>query len=422
VSGKDRSSRGPQSRTGNTVTVIKTVLAGPFVGRTWREYGYALLATLFAVPTFALALLGAVASIGTLIMVGLPVLLGVLIVARATVRWHRIPARAVLGWDWPAPEPLPRATFTAVLGDGVAWKALLYGLARFPLVMAAAYVGAVLLLSGTLFLTYPLWWFVSPDGYALFDPVGWTGTLWPSAQGLVAVWTFPWLVRLLVGLDRLLVRALLEPGADRARIAALETGRDILAADAARTLRRVERDLHDGTQARLVALGVTLSRIARRVEDPAVTGLVSDARETVTEALAELRDIVRRIHPPALDAGLATALETLAARNAVPVTLSVSLPEPPSDATATAAYFAVAELLANVTRHAAATRVEVDVRSNGHGLRLTVRDDGHGGARVGTGTGLGGLADRARALDGDVVVDSPPGGPTVITMTLGRGR
>jgi signal transduction histidine kinase len=402
--------------------VVRLVLGGPFAGRTWRAFGYALLGTLFAAPAFALALLGIVASLGTLVLIGLPILLGVLIVARVSVRWHRIPARAVLGWDWPDPAPLERASFAAVLGDGVAWRALLYGAARLPLVLTAAYVGAVLLLSGTLFLTYPLWWFVVPADNALFEPVGWTGTLWPCAQGVAGVWAFPWVVRLLVGLDRILVRALLEPGADRARIAALETGRDVLTADAARTLRRVERDLHDGTQARLVSLGVTLARIARRVEDPTVTGLVADARDTVTEALAELRDIVRRIHPPALDAGLVTALETLAARNAVPVSLSVSLPAPPSDATATAAYFAVAELLANVTRHAAATRVDVQVRGDGDGLRLTVRDDGCGGAVAVPGSGLAGLADRARALDGGVRVDSPAGGPTVITMTLGRGR
>jgi signal transduction histidine kinase len=369
--------------------------------------------------------LGMVASAGTLVMVGLPVLVGVLVTARGTVRWFRIPARAVLGWDWPPPPPLPRGRgpvprVVAVLGDGVAWRALLYAFVKFPLMAAAAYLGGVLVVSGTLFLTYPLWWFVAPAGFGLLDSVSWAGTLAPAAEGAAAVLVFPWLVRLLVSLDRLLIRGLLAPSGDRARIAALESSRSVLTADAAQTLGRVERDLHDGTQARLVSLGVTLSRIARRVDDPVLAGLVASAQETVTESLTELRDIVRRIHPPALDAGLATALETLAARSAVPVSLSVSLPAPPSDATATAVYFAAAELLTNAARHASATRVRVEVCTDGGWLRLTVCDDGRGGAVAGrgAGSGLAGLARRAQALDGSVAIDSPAGGPTVVTMTL----
>jgi signal transduction histidine kinase len=308
----------------------------------------------------------------------------------------------------------------AVLDNGVAWRALLYAFVKFPLITAAAYLGGVLAVIGTLFLTVPLWWFLTPDVFRPLQSANWAGTLAPAAEGAAAVLVFPWLVRLLVGLDRLLVRALLAPSGDRARIAALESSRTALTADAAETLRRVERDLHDATQARLVSLGVTLSRIARRVDDPVLAGLVASARATVTDALTELRDIVRRIHPPALDAGLATALETLAARSAVPVSLSVSLPAPPSDATATAVYFAVAELLTNVARHASAARVQVQVGTDGGWLRLTVRDDGRGGAvpSLGAGSGLAGLVRRARALDGSVAIDSPVGGPTVVTMTL----
>jgi signal transduction histidine kinase len=407
--------------------VVLRVLRAPVTARTWREYTYAVVALVFAVPTFLLALLGVVASAGTLVMVGLPVLVGVLVTARGTVRWFRIPARAILGWDWPSPPPLPRGRgtvqwFVAVLGDGVAWRALLYAFVKFPLITAAAYLGGVLVFGGTLFLTFPLWWFVAPDGFRLLDSVSWAGTLGPAIEGAAAVLVFPWLVRLLVGLDRLLVRALLAPSGDRARIAALESSRTVLTADAAETLRRVERDLHDGTQARLVSLGVTLSRIGRRVDDPVLAGLVASARATVTDALTELRDIVRRIHPPALDAGLATALETLAARSAVPVSLSVSLPASPSASTATAVYFAVAELLTNVARHASATRVQVQVGTDGGWLRLTVRDDGRGGAvpSLGAGSGLAGLVRRAQALDGSVAIDSPVGGPTVVTMTLRR--
>src|SRR6185312_2520812 len=154
---------------------------------------------------------------------------------------------------------------------------------------------------------------------------GWAGT-WLyvlQAVGVLLVW--PWFLRLLVSLDRVMVRALLEPSPDRTRIAELQTSRALLAADAATVLSRLERDLHDGTQARLVSLGVTLGRIRHRVTDPEVRALVAGAQETVTDALGELRDIVRGIHPPALDAGLPTAVATLAARSPVPVETAVEV-------------------------------------------------------------------------------------------------
>lgn len=213
--------------------------------------------------------------------------------------------------------------------------------------------------------------------------------------------------------------ALLEPGPERARIAALEASRAALRADAAALLRRVERDLHDGPQARLVALGVTLSRIERRAGEPELRTMVAQARGAVVEALSELRDIVRGIHPPALDAGLSTAIETLAARSAVPVVVHVDLPRRPPPETESALYFSAAELLTNVAKHAAASRVRLDLRALGGMLRLTVTDDGDGGARPGgKGTGLAGLVRRAESLDGALWVDSPSGGPTTITVEL----
>ena len=192
--------------------------------------------------------------------------------------------------------------------------------------------------------------------------------------------------------------------------------------DAAALLRRVERDLHDGTQARLVALGVALSRIEHRAGDDSLRDLAKEARGTVTDALAELRDIVRGLHPPALDDGLAVALASLAGRSAVPVDVTVELAGRPPDATASAVYFTVAELLTNVAKHAGATRTRVDLREDRGRLRLVVSDDGRGGARPDpSGTGLAGLARRAAALDGSLSIDSPAGGPTVVTVTLATG-
>lgn len=232
----------------------------------------------------------------------------------------------------------------------------------------------------------------------------------------------PWFVRLLVLIDRMLAYALLAPSRDRERIAALEAGRASLQSDAAALLRRVERDLHDGTQARLVALGVTLSRMERRVENPESHRLVDSARAMVTDALAELRDIVRGLHPPALDDGLDVALTTLAGRSAVPVEVTVHLDGRPPDATASAVYFTAAKLLTNVARHAGASRAWLDLRQDRRWLRLAVRDDGRGGADpTSAGTGLNGLYRRAAALDGTITIDSPAGGPTIITVAFPSG-
>jgi signal transduction histidine kinase len=219
--------------------------------------------------------------------------------------------------------------------------------------------------------------------------------------------------------DRLLAYALLAPSRDQERIAALEAGRAALQADATAVLRRVERDLHDGTQARLVALGVTLSRIERRAGETEVGAMARDARGTVVDALAELRDIVRGMHPPALDDGLEVALQSLAGRSAVPVEVMVRLDAKPPDPVASAIYFTVAELLTNVARHAHATLVRVDLHGDGNRLRLAVSDDGRGGADPSSsGTGLSGLARRAAALDGTLILDSPVGGPTVVKVEL----
>jgi signal transduction histidine kinase len=271
------------------------------------------------------------------------------------------------------------------------------------------------------FLTYPAWWFLSPTAFGGIDDPGWGGTWLLALQALGVLLVWPWFLLLLVRLDGVLVRALLEPSPDRARIAELQTSRAVLAADAATVLRRLERDLHDGTQARLVSLGLTLGRIGHRVEEPEVRELVAGAQATVADALAELRDIVRGIHPPALDDGLPTAVATLAARSAVPVETAVELITRPPDAIASAVYFSVAELLTNVARHAGATRVRLRLSEDERGFVLAVIDNGRGGAVVdGAGSGLAGLARRAAALDGTLEVVSPPGGPTAVTMTLPR--
>jgi len=397
--------------------------------RPWRELAYLVAGVVTGLPTFVLALAGIVVAAASVLTIGLPLLVGVLALARLTPRYFRGPARRLLGWDWGDPPPLPGrgrwGRVRALLGDPTAWRALAYCLARWPLMVAGAYPGVFCVVVVPVGITYPLWWGLLHGDFRAWDTDTWAGTWWIALQGVAVLLATPWWLRLVVLLDRFLVRGLLHPSRSQRRIAELEAGRAALQSDAAAMLRRVERDLHDGTQARLVALGLTLSRIESRSTQEPVRSLAADARGTVTEALAELRDIVRGMHPPALDDGLEVALTTLAARSAVPAEVTVSLPERPPDATASALYFAVAELLTNVARHAGATRVRIDLRAEDHRLRLTVTDDGRGGAAPdgparpdASGTGLAGLARRAAALDGSLTVDSPPGGPTTVTMIL----
>jgi signal transduction histidine kinase len=191
-------------------------------------------------------------------------------------------------------------------------------------------------------------------------------------------------------------------------------------------LRRVERDLHDGAQVRLVALALSLDMIKNKLSDDkqpidiaTVRRLVESAHTKATEALTELRDLSRGIHPPVLDDGLPDALATLTARSTVPVQLHIEVDERPSPAIETIAYFCAAELLTNLIKHSGARQAEISVLRRDDGtLGLRVSDDGCGGARAGAGSGLTGLQQRVRTVDGTLDIHSPEGGPTVITVEL----
>jgi signal transduction histidine kinase len=209
----------------------------------------------------------------------------------------------------------------------------------------------------------------------------------------------------------------------RRRVGVLETTRAGAVDEQEANLRRIERDLHDGAQARLVALGMNLGLAEQKLaSDPqAAQQLVAEARAGLVEALGELRDLARGIHPPVLtDRGLAAALASLADRSAVPVTVDVELAERPPAAVETAAYFVAAEALANATKHAGPARVTMTIRRYGDVLDVRVADDGRGGADPG-GNGLTGLRRRVEALDGRLEVTSPRGGPTTIHAELPCG-
>jgi signal transduction histidine kinase len=271
---------------------------------------------------------------------------------------------------------------------------------------------------------------------ALKDPVGWRTVLYDFMRlpwgvltftitlvSLFVLWpVLPFVARGLANADRAMVRGLLSPSDElERRIAELESDRGVVVDTAAADLRRIERDLHDGAQARLVnlAMGLGLAK-EKLLEDPdAAAVMVEEAHGEVKLALQELRDLARGIHPAVLtDRGLDAALSAVASRCTVPVKVTVDLAARPVAAIEGIAYFTVSELLQNVSKHSGARSASVDVWRADDRLLIQVRDDGRGGARLDGGTGMRGLADRLGAVDGLFVVDSPAGGPTAVTAEL----
>ncbi len=250
------------------------------------------------------------------------------------------------------------------------------------------------------------------------------------AAGAVAIWTAtaglaiaPWLIAVVATTDARAAKALLGPSRAeelerRVRNLTQTRAGVVDAADAER--RRLERDLHDGTQQRLVSLAVNLgmARVEATTAEEA-RAAIAEAHEAAKSALAELRDLVRGMHPAVLeDRGLDAALSGVAARLPIPVRLTVDLPRRPPPVIEAVAYFVVSEGLANVVKHANASHAEVFVRRYGDRLHVIVSDDGAGGADPAGGSGLAGLARRAESVDGTFEIDSPPGGPTLLTVDL----
>ena len=212
------------------------------------------------------------------------------------------------------------------------------------------------------------------------------------------------------------------------RVRQLEQARTRAVDDAAERLRRIERDLHDGAQAQLLAVSMKLALAREKlaaaidgtgpVDLPRVLDLVTAAQQGATVAITDLRDLARGIHPPVLDQGLGPALTTLAARSQVPVDLTVDVPDRPSAAIETIAYFCAAELLTNVAKHSGARHATIEVVHASGLLRVKVGDDGTGGACLDGRGGLSGLLDRVGTVDGKLWINSPAGGPTLVTVEL----
>jgi signal transduction histidine kinase len=249
-------------------------------------------------------------------------------------------------------------------------------------------------------------------------------TLLMGAAGVGLALAAPWIARAVAGAESRLAAGLLGPSERTAlsnRVDELRARREQLVEVAEAERRRIERDLHDGAQQRLVALAMNLGMAKDKFDkDPsAARALLDDAHADAKQAMVELRNLARGIHPAVLsDRGLDAALSSLAGRAPVPVAVEVWVPDRPPAAIETTAYFVVAEALTNIAKHAGATRAVVTVaRQNGH-LRVEVTDDGIGGADAARGTGLSGLVDRVTAVDGTIRLSSPVGGPTILTVEL----
>jgi signal transduction histidine kinase len=332
-------------------------------------------------------------------LLGFPIIAASLVGARRLGQLGRRLARTGFGVTIEEPAPLVRGRgfigwLWGAFLDKVSWRSELYLVLLLPI----SFVGG---------LAVVLLW----AGALVFAPL------------LVIT---PWVVRGLAALNGSLAATLLGPVTLSEPVRRLQASRRQAVDTAAADLRRIERDLHDGAQARLVALAMDLGMAREKLaagqgeeSTDQAANLVAAAHDEVKQALVELRDLARGIHPAVLtDRGLDAALSAVAARCSVPVTVAVDVPERPSPAIEGIAYFSVCELLVNISKHSQASSAAVTVRRVGDRLYIDVYDDGVGGADITSGSGLAGLRERVESVDGRLVLESDEGGPTIVNVEL----
>ncbi|HEX2300369.1 MAG TPA: sensor domain-containing protein, partial [Pseudonocardiaceae bacterium] len=415
-----------------TPPVARTRLA-----RVGQDFGYLLAGLPIGIAAFVVAVVGFCLGLGLFVVwLGLPVLVGTLAAARGFARLERGRVQSVTGaaalppHHYPAPSGRGLSRLLRALLDPQSWRDLLHMVLAFPLRVASFAISVPWVIGGLGGVLYVLWeWALprtpqDPDNYTLIELITGNDTrladiLFTTACGAVLLGSAPFVLRGLTAMQTGLAKALLtsENAALRARAEQLADRRRAAAAAEAQTLRRVERDIHDGPQQRLVRLNIDLETAARRLDDDpeAARPLVTEALTQSREALAELRAVSRGIAPPILaDRGLGPALAAAAARCPVEVSLDVALAggQRLAEVVENTAYFVVTEALTNVAKHSAARHCTVQVVVEGAQVHVRVVDDGRGGAHPGKGHGLAGLADRLAALGGRLALDSPPGGPT----------
>lgn len=413
---------------------------------TWRQIGNDLG---YILPGFFMSLVSFIVlvtlfslGVSTLIIwIGLPILLLTLAIARGFANANRA---TLARWAGGVPPVHYKARHKNTIGgmfrnltDPQLWKDLIHGTVVSFSFRTISFSVAITWLAVALGgLTQWFWGRFLPEdnmplaeligldhllGLSPADAEGWLGL----AYGIVFLVTLPFITHLLATTDAAMARGLLtnENAALRARSEELAASRAQVVSGEANTLRKIERDLHDGPQQRLIRLQMDIESAQRRMDsDPAAArDLMDGALEQSREALMELRSLSRGIAPPLLaDRGLRTAMESLAGKSAVPVAVTSNLDHGArlAESAENAAYFVVSEALANVSKHSGASRAAVTVNAQPAELLIEVLDDGRGGAHVGKGHGLAGLVDRLAGVDGSLEIVSPEGGPTTLRASI----
>ncbi|MEV0648641.1 sensor domain-containing protein [Phytomonospora sp. NPDC050363] len=370
--------------------------------------------------------------------VGLPILLALALFTRNFTDMHRLWIGRRLGIRierpyLPDPDRGLHARVFAALKDPATWRDHAWLWVNGTAGVSMMVINWTMFVAGLGALTMPLWWRALPENAAV-EMIGVTGFVEVHDSGSAAVYGIPmgliylglwfWLSPLLMKLYGLLSSSLLGPTTETRlvdRVRVLTVSRAETVDTQAAEIRRIERDLHDGAQARLVALGMSLGMAEEMMErnPKAAAKLLAEARDNSVEALVELRNLVRGIHPPLLaDRGLDGAVRALALNHSGEVEVDISLSGRPPQPVESAAYFAIAELLTNSTKHGGAQRAWVRVMYVRGQLAILVGDNGPGGASITPGGGLDGVAKRLSAFDGTLTVKSPVGGPTIVTIEI----
>jgi signal transduction histidine kinase len=410
----------------------------------------------FVLAMVALSVLSAVffAGVGMIVLlVGLPLMVGALMIARGSGTLERMIARwtgrvPIAAPEWPAPQPQahPLTRMLQPLRSGHYWSSLAHQMLVGPIIATVTFSLAVTWWAGALGgLTYGVWQVFLPTPEPQADWPGWLAANvqlmsgWSSRMVAITVFTvagvffastLPWVINAITALQHGLARLMLGrwPSDELSAVARQEAAGRHSAVQAEDTaMRKLERDLHDGPQQRLIRLQLDLAAAERRVatgETEEAAEYARQARAQAQAALEELRALSRGVAPPLLaDRGLRLALEALAEQSTVPmtVTLDPGLDDAVPSEVARAVYFVVAELLTNVTKHSGATQAELTAqvhRDDPARVRLSVVDNGHGGAGFTAGHGLSGLRERVSGLLGTLTIESPEGGPTRIDVTV----
>ncbi|RRS02056.1 sensor histidine kinase [Glycomyces terrestris] len=407
------------------------------------DTGYLLSMFFIALPSFIIGVVGTVLGVGTaVIWIGVPIAAATMFAMRGMAAAGRSMLPAVLNRELPRPrykrapeDASALRRFLTALTDGQSWLNILWAVAVLPVAIAGFAIAVAWWAATIATVTWPLWgWIViaatgeSEQGLEIAATwLGWGDSYLAMSAltligGAVMVLTIVPVIRGMAMAEALIGKGMLTSISGlHQRIDELEESRAAATSAEADALRRIERDIHDGPQQRLVGLGMELARVKRQLatNPEAAQETLESAIAQTRETIDELRSLSRGIAPPILtDRGLEAALAALAARSLVPVELETDLNGRYKAAVESTVYFVTAECLTNVAKHSRATKATVSVEDWGDRLVLSVGDNGVGGAHVSKGHGLSGLTDRVKAVEGQWTIDSPDGGPTVIVVEV----